>query len=112
MYKNTDQIINALVSFFSLTKIDTPDTLSGWETTVCTKVEIAQNRNILHNLKQNGSTCFQMFHKVGLDTKGLAAAPALKQLALVVGLHVSSQVGSVCKLLPAVGTAEWFLSRV
>jgi hypothetical protein len=52
-----------------------------------------------------------MFHKVGLHSKSLAAAPTLEHLALVC-FHVSSQVGSVGKLLSAMSTAEGLFSGV
>ena len=66
----------------------------------------------LHNFVQNSSTCFQMFHKVGFYIESLVASSTFKQLALVVGLHVGPQVGSVRKFLPTVGTAKWFLPCV
>jgi hypothetical protein len=52
-----------------------------------------------------------MFHKVGLYSKSLAAAPTLEHLALVC-FHVCSQVGSVGKLLSAMSTAERLFSGV
>ena len=49
--------------------------------------------------------------QVGFNAERLIANIALKFL-LLVGLHVSSKVGSVCKLLSALSTSEGFLSRV
>ena len=51
-----------------------------------------------------------MIDKALSGGEGIWASDALE--LLVVGLHVSSQVGSVCKLLSALRTSEGFLSRV
>ena len=50
--------------------------------------------------------------KVGLQSEGLVALPALVVLEGGVGLHVSPQVGPVGETLPAVGAAERFVSGV
>jgi hypothetical protein len=52
-----------------------------------------------------------MFHKVGLHSESLAAAPTLENLALVC-FHVCSQVGPVGKLLSAMSTAERLFAGV
>ena len=53
-----------------------------------------------------------MLHHVGPQAEGFIAPFTWEQLALVVGLHVGPQVGSVRKFLPTVGTAKWFLPCV
>lgn len=53
-----------------------------------------------------------MFEQVGFYIEALPTMAAGVLLGLVVGLHVSSEVGSVCKLLSALRTSEGFLSRV
>ena len=53
-----------------------------------------------------------MLGQVGLEAEGFIASIAGEKLALVVSLHVSSQVGPVGKLFPAVSTAERLLSGV
>ena len=98
---------------FLLTKM-TLRTPSGWKKIITNVqyyiIKILQIN--LHNFVQNSSTCFQMFHKVGFYIESLVASSTFKQLALVVGLHVGPQVGPVCKLLPTLGTAKWFLPGV
>ena len=98
---------------FLLTKM-TLRTPSGWKKIITNVqyyiIKILQIN--LNNFVQNSSTCFQMFHKVGFYIESLVASSTFKQLALVVGLHVGPQVGSVRKFLPTVGTAKWFLPCV
>ena len=51
-----------------------------------------------------------MIYKALSGGEGIWTSDALE--LLVVGLHVSSEVRSVCKLLSALRTSEGFLSRV
>lgn len=53
-----------------------------------------------------------MLVQVTLEREGLVAAFALEVLEGRVGLHVSTQVGAVCKGLAAVGASEWLLPSV
>ena len=53
-----------------------------------------------------------MLVEVAPQGKGLVASLAVVTLESRVGLHVSSQVGSVCKRLSTVGTAVGLVSRV
>ena len=53
-----------------------------------------------------------MFVKVGLQSEGLVALPALVVLEGGVGLHVGPQVGPVSETFPTVSTAEGFVSSV
>ena len=50
--------------------------------------------------------------KVGLQSEGLVALPALVVLEGGVGLHVGPQVGPVCKTFPAVCASEGLVSSV
>ena len=50
--------------------------------------------------------------KVGLQSEGLVALPALVVLEGGVGLHVGPQVGPVGETFPTVSTAEGFVSSV
>ena len=61
---------------------------------------------------QDETALFKVLFKIRFETEGFIASIAGEQLALVVSLHVSSQVGPVGKLFPAVSTAERLLSGV
>ena len=53
-----------------------------------------------------------VFVKVGLQSEGLVALPALVVLEGGVGLHVGPQVGPVSETLPAVSTTKRLVSSV
>ena len=53
-----------------------------------------------------------MLDQVTLHIEGFKALGAVVCFRVVMGLHVSSEVGSVCKLLSTLRTSEGFLSRV
>ena len=53
-----------------------------------------------------------VFVKVGLQSEGLVALPALVVLEGGVGLHVGPQVGPVSKAFPTVSTAKRLVSSV
>ena len=53
-----------------------------------------------------------MFIEIRLKSKGFIASLAVKVLESRMGLHVSTEVGPVCKGFSAVSTAVWFVSRV
>ncbi len=61
---------------------------------------------------QKKTALFKVLIKICFETEWFIASVAGEKLALVVGLHVSSQVGSIGKLFPAVSTAERLLTGV